>query len=68
MTVVKYGHEKLLNRDHESFVVKTFIQENENTPLKFDVIFFQVTVLRCICISLKTISASVVEISHDKYD
>ena len=54
--VRKYGHEKVLNRDNKSFVKtnfwKNFIQENENTSLIFDVILFQVTVLRCIYLSV----------------
>ena len=44
--------------------VKTFVQKNENTPLKFHVILYQVTVLRCTLISLKTASTSVAEISY----
>ena len=43
------------------------IQENENIPLKFDVMLFQVTVTCCKFISLKTASTSVAETSRYKF-
>ena len=45
--------------------METFIHLKENTPLKFDVILFQVTVLRCkLVIGLN----QYVEISHWKVE
>ena len=38
--------------------METFIHLKENTPLKFDVILFQVTVLRCKLVILKKASTN----------
>ena len=48
--------------------MRTFTQENENIPQKLVVILFEVTVLCCKCISLKTALTNVVEISCYKYN
>ena len=46
MTVVRYGREKVLNRDNGNFVKTNawkslfFFKKDENAPLKFDVILY----------------------------
>ena len=44
MTVVRYGREKVFNRDDGNFVKtnawKPLFQKNENTTLKIDVILY----------------------------
>ena len=44
MAVVMYGQDKVLNRENGNFVKanawKPLFKKNENTPLKFDVIWY----------------------------
>ena len=65
MTMFKYEQNKVLNRQWELCSYKcleTSVHENENTPLKSDVILFQMTVLHCPLTNLKIASISVLEI------
>ena len=69
MAAVRYRQVKVLNR-HNGKVVKINawkpVQKNESPPLMFSVILYQVMVLRCTLISLKTASTIVAGISHCK--
>ena len=44
MVVVRYGQDKVLNRDNGNFVKtnawKPLFKKNENTPLKFEAILY----------------------------
>ena len=47
--------------------METFIHLKENTPLKFDVILFQVAVLRCKLVILKKASTNTLKYPTEKW-
>lgn len=47
--------------------METSVQKSENTPLKFDVILFQVAVLRCKLVILKKASTNTLKYPTEKW-